>query len=255
MTKLYGLLGQKLEHSFSKNYFTEKFRHDKIDALYENFEINSIEAFEDLVHDHSNLAGMNITIPYKEAVIPYLDGLTLTAEMVGAVNVIEFRNGKRFGHNTDVLGFRESLSEVYEPGPGGTALILGTGGASKAVQYALKHYFAFEKIIIVSRDPSGENQIGYADLDAAWMEKTLLVVNTTPLGMFPDVDSMPAVPIELLQKDCLVFDLTYNPPETKLMSAAKAHGCQVKNGLDMLVKQADGAWAIWNGKLADPEKR
>ncbi len=255
MAKLYGLLGQKLGHSFSKNYFTEKFHHAKTDAVYENFEIAEIEEFETVIRENPNLAGLNVTIPYKEAIIPYLDGLTLTAELVGAVNVIEFRNGRHFGHNTDVVGFRESLSEVYEPGPGGVALILGTGGASKAVKYALSHYFAFDEIIYVSRNPSGENVIGYDDLDAALMKKTLLVVNTTPLGMFPDVDSMPDIPVALLQKECLVFDLTYNPTETKLLQAAKAHGCMIKNGMAMLVKQADAGWSIWNGKPADPDKR
>ena len=246
MTKIYGLLGKHLGHSFSKSYFTEKFHSEKIDAVFENFELPRIEDFPALIQSQTALAGMSVTIPYKEAVIPFLYGLTLRAELIGAVNAIEFRNGKLFGHNTDVLGFRDALSESYEGMPGGTALILGTGGASKAVHYALQHYFAFEQILYVSRKPEGSHQIGYAQLDHAILKNVKLVVNTTPLGMFPAVDAMPLLPTDLLPNDAHVFDLIYNPVETKLLQAAKAHGCTIQNGMVMLLRQADAAWAIWN---------
>lgn len=248
MTTLYGLLGRKLAHSFSRGYFTEKFHNERIHAVYENFEIEKIEEIIPLIQQHKNLVGLNVTIPFKEEVIPYLDGLTLTAELVGAVNVIEFKNGKLFGHNTDVIGFRDSLAAAYDHGPGGNALILGTGGAAKAVNFVLHHYFAFDEIRFVSREPKSENEIGYDVLDESLLKETRLVVNTTPLGMFPNIDEMPELPIENLVQSCLVFDLIYNPTETKLLQAAKLNGNPIQNGMDMLIKQADAAWEIWNGE-------
>ena len=251
----FGLVGKHISYSFSEGYFTQKFEELGLDDhSYENFDIDDIVEFPELITKNHNIKGLNVTIPYKESVIRYLNEISKKANKIGAVNTIRFTKKGLKGYNTDVYGFQKSIEPLLK-NHHEKALIFGTGGASKAVKYALEHYFAFEAILSVSRNPTGENVIGYDDLDAALMGKALLVVNTTPLGMFPDVDSMPALPIELLQKDCLVFDLTYNPTETKLLKAAKAHGCMVKNGLAMLVKQADAGWAIWNGELADPDKR
>lgn len=246
--KLYGLLGKKLGHSFSKGYFSEKFQQMHLEARYENFELAEISQLSQILEIHPELCGLNVTIPYKEQIIPLLDELSATAQAISAVNVVQIKHGKLIGHNTDMIGFRDSLSEIYQPGPGGTALVLGSGGASKAVIHALAHFFAFDEILVVSRSAGKKGQIAYADLSPELLAKTLLVVNTTPLGMFPDIDAKPAIDLTLLPKECLVFDLIYNPAETKLMQAAKTEGLATMNGLDMLVRQAEAAWAIWESK-------
>lgn len=247
MTMEFGLLGRKLGHSFSKAYFTAKFHAESIDAVYENFELESIGAFQELIFAHPRLRGMNVTIPYKEAIIPYLDSLSGAASAIGAVNVIQFQDGRLIGHNTDMIGFRDSLAEVYTGKPGGQALILGSGGSAKAIRYALEHFFQFDTLVSASREPSAEQEISYQQLQSMGLAGFGLIVNCTPVGMFPFVDEIPDLPFETLDNQCFVFDLVYNPEETRLLAAARAQGCPVRNGMDMLIRQADAAWEIWMG--------
>jgi shikimate dehydrogenase len=246
MTALYGLIGRTLGHSFSKGFFTEKFHAEHIDAVYENFELTDIAAFKTLRDLHPRLRGCNVTIPYKEAIIPHLDVLSPLAEVVGAVNCISWEEGLSVGHNTDVIGFRDSLDEVFEADPGGHALILGTGGAAKAVYHTLGHYFEFETVTFASRKPLGAGQISYDHLRGKGLGRYRLIVNATPLGMYPDIDRCPDLDFTTLSPETVVFDLIYNPEETKLLAAARARGCGVRNGLDMLIRQAEASWDIWN---------
>ena len=246
MTAIYGLIGRKLGHSFSKGYFTEKFHSAHNDAVYENFELKEIADFISLLEAHPQMRGCNVTIPYKSAIIPYLSSLSPLAEAVGAVNCISIKGNMVMGHNTDVIGFRDSLAEVYVALPGGKALILGTGGAAKAVYYALDHFFEFDSILFISRNPKMPDQISYANLATNGLDDVRLIVNTTPLGMHPEVDVMPEIDFGALPQDAFVFDLIYNPEETKLLAMARAHGCLTLNGLDMLMRQAEASWLIWN---------
>ncbi|MFN8395092.1 MAG: shikimate dehydrogenase [Bacteroidia bacterium] len=244
---LFGLLGEKLGHSFSKAYFMEKFHAEGIDAVYENFEMaDRSKELPRLIEAHPNLRGLNVTIPYKQAVIPILTRLSPTAKAVGAVNTIQFSAGEWIGHNTDVIGFRDSLAEVYEFRPGGTALILGTGGSAKAVRHVLEHYFEFDAVRNVSREPQGD-ALGYAALpDLDWNE-VRLIVNCTPVGMYPKVGNAAPLPWDRLNSGVFVFDLIYNPVETELLTRARQQGCPTRNGMDMLIRQAEAAWAIWMG--------
>lgn len=244
---LFGLLGEKLGHSFSKAYFMEKFHAEGIDAVYENFEMASLQReFPALVERHPNLQGLNVTIPYKQSIMPHLNRLSRTAQAVGAVNTIQFLSGELVGHNTDVIGFRDSLAEVYDGMPGGTALILGTGGSAKAVRHVLEHYFQFDRIQRVSRQ-SGLGVLAYAELAGLDWSAVQLIVNCTPAGMHPNVDAMPSLPWELLHSGVFVFDLIYNPVETRLLERARLQGCPSRNGMDMLIRQAEAAWSIWMG--------
>jgi shikimate dehydrogenase len=247
MPAQYGLIGKTLAHSFSKGYFTAKFHEGGLDAVYENFELARIEDFAAVREAHPRLRGVNVTIPYKESIVPLLDGLGPTAEAVGAVNCVDLRDGLAIGHNTDVIGFRDSLAEAYGREPGGEALILGTGGAAKAVAHALRHYFEFDRVRFVSRKAVAADHVSYAALAAADLADCRLIVNTTPVGMHPDTDGMPPIDLALVDARCLVFDLIYNPEETRLLEAARKLGCPTRNGLDMLVRQAEASWEIWNG--------
>lgn len=244
---IYGLIGFPLTHSFSKNYFNQKFESENINAEYINFEIPDISFFADILIKVNNIKGCNVTIPYKEQVIPYLDELDDAAAEVGAVNVIKFVEDfdevKLIGYNSDVIGFSDSIEPLI-----GTndmyALILGTGGASKAVAYALKELGI--SVTFVSRSKKGNNCITYDDLDASIMKKNTIIVNTTPLGMYPNVENAPNIPYNLLNESHLCYDLIYNPDETKFMKLAKKQRARVKNGLEMLLLQAFASWNIWN---------
>ncbi len=245
--QLYGLIGYPLGHSFSQKYFTEKFAREGIaGARFELFPLPDIAGLPALLAAHPDLRGLSVTIPHKETVIAYLDDLDETARAVGAVNCIRIENGRLTGFNTDVTGFEQSLfppSGERQTAGGTTALILGTGGASKAVAYVLKKRgipFRF-----VSRNPVGENRISYDDFHHLAPDRYFLIVNTTPLGTFPDVDNCPDVPFGQLSSKHLVYDLVYNPPETLLLQRARTRGCSVKNGLEMLQLQAEAAWKIW----------
>lgn len=245
----YGLIGYPLGHSFSKNFFNQKFESEHIDAQYINFEIPSIKDFKDVLKFNPELHGLNVTIPYKEQVIPYLDDLDEDARLIGAVNVIKFARGflgktKLIGYNSDVIGFRRSIEPLLTDSHR-RALILGTGGASKAVFHGLKQLGV--ESTFVSRTAK-EGCITYADLTREMMDRYTVIVNTTPLGMFPNVDTCPDIPYEWLTPNHLLYDLLYNPDETLFMRRGKERGATVKNGLEMLLLQAFAAWEIWNDK-------
>ena len=241
----FGLIGFPLGHSFSKKYFTEKFaREGKSDCQFELYEFPQVTDFTVLLEQEKALEGLSVTIPYKEQIIPYLDALDLACERIGAVNCIRIRDGKKVGFNTDYLGFKQSLqSWLGDTIP--SALVLGTGGASKAVQQALRDLeVAYQ---LVSRSEQA-GQLSYQDLseDKAWLQNYPLVINTTPLGTFPKVEGMPKLPLEGLDERHLVYDLVYNPSITRLMQECMARGGKAKNGQDMLELQAEAAWSIWN---------
>jgi shikimate dehydrogenase len=241
----FGLIGYPLGHSFSKKYFTEKFVREGIQGCqFELYPIESISEFPQLLDGESSLEGLSVTIPYKEQVIPYLDALDPACAQIGAVNCIRIRDGKKTGFNTDYLGFKQSLQSWL-----GTeipnALVLGTGGASKAVQQALRDLGIHYRI--VSRTQR-EGQLTYSELkeQPEWLASYPLIINTSPLGTYPQVDDMADIPLEQLHAAHRVYDLVYNPPITRLMQEFIYRGGTAKNGQDMLELQAEAAWSIWN---------
>lgn len=246
--KTFGLVGYPLGHSFSQDYFTKKFAAEKIDAQYLNFQIEDIALFPEKVLTVDGLSGLNVTIPYKQKVMQYLDEIDETAQKVGAVNVVKIiRDGSKMrlrGCNSDVVGFENSLRPLLKPCHT-SAYILGTGGASKAVRYVL------EKLNInyqfVSRNADAANNIlSYQQLTDELVENHKLIVNCTPLGMSPKIDACPDIPYQAIGAEHLCFDLIYNPEETLFLKKAKEQGATIKNGLDMLIGQAVRAWEIWN---------
>lgn len=246
--KLFGLIGHPLSHSFSKKYFTEKFKKEGIyDCQYELFDIDSIEKLPSLLKENPQLLGLNVTIPYKQEVFKYLDEVDPSAKDIGAVNVIKIDHGKLKGYNSDYLGFKISLTEFMGRDllmPKLNALVLGSGGASKAVKAALNDLdIAFK---IVSRN-SGfrEDMITYNDVDKDIIETHQLIINTTPLGMSPKVDTCPQLPYSLLSRAHYLFDLVYNPENTFFMQKGNAAGAKAINGMRMLILQAEEAWKIW----------
>lgn len=248
--RTYGLIGRSLSHSFSQAYFSQKFAQLQLtDCRYELFELASPNELPQLLARHSDIAGLNITIPYKEKMWPYLADVTPSATLVGAVNVIERRpNGDLIGHNTDYVGFRDSLRRFYPSrGQASRALVLGTGGAAKAVCVALHELsIAYAQ---VSRDPLSA-PLTYAALTPEVLATHPLIINTTPLGTYPAIDECPPLPYTALTADHYLFDLVYNPRETRFMQLGREAGAHVCNGLEMLERQAEAAWAIWNGLAA-----
>lgn len=242
----YGLIGRKLGHSFSQRYFTEKFAREGIAAHYGLYELAQIDAFPTLLAQQPQLRGLNVTIPYKEAVIPYLDALSPAAQAVGAVNTILRQGDRLIGHNTDIYGFERSLREFLAGAQPTGALILGTGGAAKAVAYVLDTAFSLPWHM-VSRQPAGPDQLAYAALPALDLAAFPLIINTTPLGMYPETGNAPDLPYDRLTAAHWAFDLVYNPAETRFMALARAAGARVCNGMDMLIYQAERAWEIWQG--------
>ncbi|WP_455666826.1 shikimate dehydrogenase family protein [Phocaeicola sp.] len=242
----YGLIGYPLGHSFSKNFFNEKFHSESIDAEYVNFEIPAIKELPSVLLANPNLVGLNVTIPYKEQVISYLDELDKDAAAIGAVNVIKIVNQKGktklVGYNSDVIGFTQSIEPLLEP-QHKKALILGTGGASKAVDYGLRKLGLECKF--VSRTPR-EGMLTYEELTPEIMDEYKVIVNCTPVGMYPHADQYPNIPYECLTPNHLLYDLLYNPDTTLFMKKGADKGAVVKNGLEMLLLQAFGAWDIWN---------
>ena len=244
----FGLIGFPLGHSFSKKYFSEKFTREGIQGCqFELYPIASIQEFPQLFASEPGLEGLSVTIPYKEQVISYLDGLDPSCAQIGAVNCIRIRDGKKIGFNTDYLGFKQSL-QAWLGSEIPNALVLGTGGASKAVQQALRDLGV--PFRIVSRKPE-EGQLAYAELkeQPQWLAYHPLIINTTPLGTFPQVEDMPNIPLEQLHATHRIYDLVYNPPITRLMQECIARGGASKNGQDMLQLQAEAAWSIWNSPI------
>ena len=241
----FGLIGYPLKHSFSKRHFTAKFEKEGlIGNQYDLYEIQDVARIKDVLDENPDLVGLNVTIPYKEQVIPYLDDLEEGCREIGAVNTIRINKGKLVGYNTDYFGFKESLIN-WLPEKQIQALILGSGGASRAVKQALKDLGISYKI--VSRKESDDSErIGYADLDGEVVAGHPLIINTTPVGTYPDVMEMPEFPIHLITGQHRVYDLIYNPEETLLMRSAKEKGALIKNGMEMLHLQAEAAWEIWN---------
>lgn len=251
--KQYGLLGHPLSHSFSAGYFSEKFAREGIDAVFDNFDLPVIDLLPGLLDRLPNLVGFNVTIPYKQAVLPYLDALDPEAASMGAVNVVRVaRNegGKRIltGFNTDLIGFRESLRPLLDQLRGRykpvQALVLGTGGASKAVCFGLEQLGV--PYLSVSRTP-GPGQLTYEALTADHYLTHRLIVNTTPLGMSPQTETCPALDYQRLGEGHLLFDLVYNPTMTRFLTEGATRGALVKNGLEMLHLQAEAAWRVWQG--------
>lgn len=243
MDALYGIIGYPLSHTFSPGFFNEKFRKEGIRAMYEAFPISTIDQFPALLKEHKQLKGLNVTIPYKQQVMQYLDRIDEAALAVGAVNCITIgADYTTTGHNTDIIGFGQSLKPLLQPWHD-KALVLGTGGASKAVVYVLKQLGIAYKY--VSRNPVTRGYT-YNELNPAILAGHKLIINTTPLGMYPDITGCPLPSFEGIDSRHLVYDLIYNPPETALMRGAREKGAMVKNGLDMLHLQALAAWDIWN---------
>lgn len=243
--KQFGLIGYPLSHSFSKKYFSEKFEKASItDAQYELYELKSLQDFKSWMNTVSDLKGLNVTIPYKQEVIPFLDRLNDKAKAIGAVNVIKKESdGTYTGYNSDYYGFKNSLEIFLEHSFPKKALVLGTGGASKAVIVALQDLGIDYRY--VSRKGSGCT-LGYDQLTPELIDEHQLIINTTPLGMYPAVDQCPSIPYEAIGSNHYLYDLVYNPEETLFMKKGLTQGAKVKNGLDMLILQAEKAWEIWN---------
>lgn len=244
LRKRYGLLGRNISYSFSKGHFTDKFNNENFEGCtYENFDIPEINFFPELIKNTTDLKGLNVTIPYKEEVIPFLDELSETAAKIGAVNTIKITKERKLkGYNTDYYGFQKSLEPLLQP-QHKKALILGTGGASKGVAFALKELGITYKF--VSRKAS-ENAIDYSQINAETFNEYQIIINSTPVGTSPNVDAFPPIPYEFFTENHIAYDLIYNPAETQFLKKAKEKGAQIKNGLDMLIYQAEKAWEIWN---------
>lgn len=242
--KQYGLVGKNIDYSFSKSYFAEKFDRDHIkNHSYENFDLQDIAEFPDIIINNPHLKGVNVTIPYKEMVIPFLDKMSKNALKIGAVNTIRFTSkGKTKGYNTDFYGFKKALKPLLHPHHE-KALILGTGGASKAVAYALR--LLGITYIFASREAS-EKTITYHQINASTFEEYQIIINCTPLGTSPNVEAFPDIPYQYFTENHIAFDLIYNPKETLFLKKAKENGAIIKNGYEMLIFQAEKAWEIWN---------
>lgn len=243
--RLFGLIGYPLSHSFSKRYFTEKFKQEKRqDCRYELFPLQSITELTSLLDDNPFLEGLNVTIPYKKQVLGFLHEKKGIPAGLEACNCIRIREGQLSGYNTDVIGFRKSLQPLLQP-QHKKALILGNGGAAAAVAHVLRQ----QGIIcqVVSRELQRGSSLTYQGLDKGIMEEYNLIINTTPLGMYPNEDNCPAIPYEFLSKGHLLYDLVYNPVKTLFLKRGEEQGAAIKNGEEMLVLQAEESWRIWNG--------
>ena len=244
----YGLIGYPLGHSFSKNFFNEKFENEDINAQYLNFELPSIDSLPEIIDMNPELKGLNVTIPYKEKVISFLDYISPDARAIGAVNVIRVTHkGKNVvlrGYNSDVIGFTKSIEPLLERFHR-KALILGTGGASKAVNYGLKS-LGLETVFVSRFKRPGTIQ--YEEITPEVIKEYNVIVNCTPVGMYPKVETCPRLPYEAMDSHTLLYDLIYNPDETLFLHNGAIHGATVKNGLEMLLLQAFASWEFWNGK-------
>jgi shikimate dehydrogenase len=243
----FGLIGYPLGHSFSRKYFTEKFHNEQIiDCLYENYPLTDISQITELLINEPDLTGLNVTIPYKTEIIKYLSHISPEANEIGAVNVVKIRrSGKKMvlsGFNSDITGIRDSLNQFANRNLK-AAIVLGTGGSSKAVCFVLRKMGT--EVVLVSRSRS-KDSISYSDIDSELLKKSGLIVNTTPLGMYPNVETFPDIDYSLLGKDHMLFDLVYNPEITAFLRKGSERGCSVISGLKMLQSQAERSWEIWN---------
>ncbi|MCK6616404.1 MAG: shikimate dehydrogenase [Cyclobacteriaceae bacterium] len=244
MEKVFGLIGSTVSHSFSKSYFDEKFFREGLrDHRYELYPLTSISDFKNLVSDTKGLTGLNVTLPYKEQVVSYLDDIDAEARKIGAVNVIKIKDGKLIGYNTDSAAFYETVSKWLPKDKKFSALILGTGGSSKAVQQALNRLGIPHKTVSRSE---GKADYTYNELTPKIIKENKLIINTTPLGMHPNTESLPPIAYEHISKDHYVYDLIYNPARTQFLQKAEIRGATIKNGLEMLHVQAEKSWTIWN---------
>ena len=241
--KIYGLIGKNINYSFSKNFFNNKFENEKINAVYINFDIKKIEEFKTIVTEN-NISGLNITIPYKESIINQLDYVDPTAKEIGAVNTIKFHNNILSGYNTDYLGFYTSIKNIVNSNT--KALILGSGGASKAIAYTLK--ILNIKYLFVSRSKKNKNYINYNEISKEIINKHNLIINCTPVGTYPEIDQIPKIPISLISNRHIVYDLIYNPSKSLLLKRCEENGAKIINGYQMLENQAMESWKIWNSK-------
>lgn len=246
--RFFGLIGKTLEHSFSLVYFKEKFAEEGItDSYYQLYPLNSIDEFNQLINDFSELSGINVTIPYKQSILPFLDDIDINAKKIGAVNTIKFERVnaklKLTGYNTDYLGFIDSIKPHLKANHK-KALILGTGGSSAAVAYAFKILgIEYKK---VSRSSENPDILDYKSLNDDIISNYEIIVNTTPLGMYPDVLSCPEIPYAVISKNHLMFDLIYNPAQTEFLRKGMEKGASIQNGSEMLINQAEYSWKIWN---------
>ncbi len=241
--KLYGLVGYPLGHSFSKQYFTEKFEKENIaDCTFEAFPISSINEFPSLLKNNASLKGLSVTIPYKEQVLQFVDELSDEVKAIGATNSIKINNGKLTAYNTDIVGFEKSFVKLLQPHHT-KALVLGTGGASKAVQYVLRKLGI--EYLVVTRNKR-ENQIVYADIDEALLMEYSIIINCTPVGMYPNENEVPAISYQFISPNHYLYDLVYKPAETLFLKEGKKRGAAVQNGYEMLLLQAEESWRIWN---------
>ena len=244
MNHTFGLIGKNINYSFSRSYFQQKFERENLPHTYRNFDLQNLNQFQYLLENNANLKGLNVTIPYKENIIPFLDKIDERATLIGAVNTIKiYDDGSLEGFNTDYVGFTESIKPYLMPHHT-HALILGTGGASKAIAFALKklnisYYF-------VSRNSSNNKMLLYSELNENLLTKYSIIINCTPLGTYPNTQNYPDIPYENINNKHLLFDLIYNPKETKFMNLGKLNGASVCNGMKMLEVQAEEAWHIWN---------
>ncbi len=245
----YGLIGYPLGHSFSISYFNQKFSDEGIDARYENFEIPSIDQLQEILDTTPNLKGLNVTIPYKERVMEYLDSITPEAQVIGAVNVIrvshEGKNVRLKGYNSDVIGFTQSIEPMLDKKWHKKALILGTGGASKAINYGLKSLGL--ETVYVSRYQR-PHTVQYENITPEVVREYNVIVNCTPVGMYPHTEECPPLPYEAMDQHTILYDLIYNPDETLFMKRGREQGADVKNGLEMLLLQAFASWEFWHEK-------
>ena len=240
----FGLIGKKLGHSFSKKYFTAKFERENItDTQYNLYELEKAEDLISLLQQEPELAGLNVTIPYKQEVIPFLDELDDAAARIGAVNTIKIKDGHTTGYNTDYTGFKTTLQAFYPEEKYGQALVLGTGGASKAVCTALADLGI--PYTLVSRAPK-QGELSYAQLTEELLQQYNLIVNTTPLGMYPDTETLPPIPYQAITPQHFAYDIVYNPEKTLFLERCEASGAKIMNGMGMLHGQAEAAWLIWN---------
>lgn len=249
--KKYGLIGHPLGHSFSKSFFNQKFCTEHIDAEYVNFDISDIKELKNIIRENQTLSGLNVTLPYKTQIIPLLDEIDKDAKSIGAVNVIRFHPGrfgklKLKGYNSDIIGFKDSIKPLLKETIHKKALILGTGGASKAVFQGLLQLGI--EALYVSRTKQ-ESAITYSEITPEIMSEYTIIINSTPLGMTPHVNTAPDIPYHLLTPSHLLYDLIYNPDETLFLQKGEEQGATVKNGLEMLLLQAFVSWKIWNNQI------